>query len=173
MDLKPRLERQLNKIREISEAFLSAFEAPEQWTFQVHERANHALWFAGHLGMVDNFLISRVAPEKARAADDYREKFGMGSRPTANPADYPTPEEVLAFMRERREALLEVLSGLSEEDLAKPSPEGIPEFMPDVASIFEAAVWHEALHGGQVTVIRQAMGVSPLVDAPPDAPPGN
>ena len=167
MDLKSRVERQLRKVREVTETFLGAFQTPEQWTLQVHDKANHALWVAGHLGTVDNFLISLVAPEKAVDKAGYREKFGMGSRPTSNPADYPDPPEVLDFMRERRGVILEILTGLSDEAMAAPAPEGAPDVMPDVGSIFEMAVWHEALHAGQVSIARRALGHPPLVDAPP------
>jgi hypothetical protein len=167
MDLKARVERQLKKVREVSETLLSAFNTPEQWTHQVHDKANHALWFAGHLGTVDNFMIRLLAPKQASIQEAYQEKFGMGSRPTSNPADYPQPKEVLEFMRERRRVLLGVLAGLSEEDLSKPAPRNAPEVMPDVGSIFEMAVWHEALHAGQMTIARRALGFAPLVDAPP------
>ena len=76
MELKSRIERQLKKVREVSETFLSAFQTPEQWTYQVHDKANHALWFAGHLGTVDNFMLSLVAPQKAAHKPGYQEKFG-------------------------------------------------------------------------------------------------
>ncbi|MHC4401095.1 MAG: DinB family protein [Planctomycetota bacterium] len=169
MDAKSRVDRQLRTIREVSEQMLSAFETPDHWTHQVHDKANHALWFAGHLGTVDNFLISNVAPERAAMKAGYQEKFGMGSRPTSNPADYPDVDEVLDFMRERRGVLLEVLSGLTDDDMAKPTPDGAPDVMPDVGSMFELAVWHEALHLGQVTVARRDLGHPPVVDAPPPA----
>ena len=89
MDLTARLERQLTKVREITEAFLAAFQTPQEWTHQVHEGANHPLWVAGHLGTVDGFLISLLAPERAVAEPDYQQMFGMGSRPSPHPADYP------------------------------------------------------------------------------------
>ena len=164
MDTKERIENQLKLIRGISEQMLSVFTTPEEWTHRVHDRANHPLWFAGHVGSVDDFLMTAVAPERNSVPDGYREKFGMGSRPTSDPADYPPVEEVLAFWRGRRTALLEVLAGLTEEDLPKPCPEGVPEIMTDVASLFEAAVWHEAVHLGQVTVARRHLGHPPMVD---------
>jgi hypothetical protein len=66
-------------------------------------------------------------------------------------------------MRERREALLGVLDKLSDEDLAKPMPPGTPDFLSDVGSVFEAAVWHEGLHSGQLSVTRRALGHEPLM----------
>jgi uncharacterized damage-inducible protein DinB len=166
VELKQRLERQLNLIRGMSRSLLAAFKTPQEWTYQVHDQANHALWFAGHVGTVDNFMISLLDPARAIQKPGYREKFGMGSRPTSDPADYPPPEEVVAFMEERRQAVLAILAELNQEALSRPTPEDAPKIMPDVGAIFEAAVWHEALHAGQVTVARRALGQAPMVDAP-------
>jgi uncharacterized damage-inducible protein DinB len=162
MGLKQRLLRQLVNIRQMSERLLEDFKTPEQWTFQAHPACNHALWFAGHMATSDNFFLSLVDPEKARQLPDYQAKFGMGSQPTSDPAAYPTPETVQATMRERRQALLSVLESMTEEDLAKKTPEGAPEFLPDVASVFELAVWHEGQHRGQLSVARRALGHKPL-----------
>ncbi len=167
MTLRERLANQLKAVREMSGQILSAFETREQWTHQVHDQANHALWFVGHVGTVDNFMLALVAPEKVQEKPGYREKFAMGSRPTSNPDDYPPADEVLEFMHERREAVLAALATLSDEDLAQPCPEGSPPFMTDRASAFEAIVWHEALHIGQVTVARRHLGHKPMVDMPP------
>ena len=41
------------------------------------------------------------------------------------------------YMRERRQALLALLDGLSDEDLSKPTAPGAPEFLADYGSVFE------------------------------------
>jgi hypothetical protein len=163
-------QRQLTTARETSERYLTDFETLDQWTYQVHDQANHALWFAGHMGHTDDFLISLIAPEKAAAKPGWAEKFGMGSRPTSNPADYPPVEEVLEYMRDRRLVVMQILAGLSEHDLEHPTREGAPEFLSTYRQVFELAVWHEGIHVGQLTVARRALGFPPLVDAPSDGP---
>jgi uncharacterized damage-inducible protein DinB len=163
-------QRQLATARETSERYLEDFKTPEQWTYQVHDKANHALWFAGHMGQTDNFLISLIAPEKAAAKEGWSEKFGMGSRPTNNPEDYPPVVEVLDYMRDRRRVVMDILAGLAEEDLDRPTPDGAPDFLATVRQVFELAVWHEGIHVGQLTVARRALGHPPLVDMPPEAP---
>ena len=162
MQLKDRLQRNLANMRQNSERLLSDFKTPEQWTYQVHPACNHALWFAGHMATSDNFFLSMVAPEKVRPLPEFQAKFGMGSQPTSDPAAYPHPESVLESMRERRQALLDVLEGLSEDDLAKKTPAGSPDFLPDFGSVFELAIWHEGQHSGQLTVARRALGYKPL-----------
>lgn len=162
MEHKERLKLQLTSVRESSERLLADFKTPEEWTFQVHPACNHALWFAGHMTTIDNFFLSLISPEKARPLPDFQTKFGMGSHPSRDPAAYPPPDEVLAAMRERRQALLQTLDELSEEDLAKKTPVGAPDFLPDFASVFELAIWHEGQHSGQLTVARRALGHPPL-----------
>lgn len=162
MDHKERLRRQLTSVRADSERLLADFRTPEDWTYQVHPACNHALWFAGHMTTIDNFFLSLVAPERVRPLPDFQAKFGMGSQPTNDPATYPKPEEVVAVMRERRAALLDVLDQMSEGDLSNKTPEGAPDFLPDVASVFELAVWHEGQHAGQLTVARRGLGHPPL-----------
>jgi uncharacterized damage-inducible protein DinB len=163
MSLKERLLRQLVERRQTSERLLADFKTPADWVYQVHPGSNHALWFAGHMAHVDNFFLSLVAPDKAKATPESLATFGMGSQPTSNPADYPTPETVLAKMRERRRTLLDVLNGLSDDDLAKKLPTGTPDFLSDVGSVFELAIWHEGVHAGQLSVARRALGHKPLL----------
>ena len=162
MTLKERLQRNLANVRQVSERLLADFRTPEQWVFQVHPNCNHALWFAGHMAQLDNFFLSLVAPQRVRQLPEYQSRFGMGSQPSGDPAAYPPPEEVLATMRERRAALLAALDGMSDDDLAKKLPPGTPDFLSDVGSVFELAVWHEGQHNGQLTVARRALGYQPL-----------
>lgn len=162
MALKERLQRQLLNIRQMSERLLADFHTPAEWTYQAHPACNHALWFAGHMATSDNFFLSLVAPEKATDLPDFQAKFGMGSQPTNDPAVYPSPEAVQQTMRDRRQALLAALDRMSDEDLARSTPAGAPDFLPDIASVFELAVWHEGQHRGQLSVARRALGHKPL-----------
>lgn len=166
MSLKERLQRQLESARQLSQRLLADFHSPEQWTHQVYDGGNHALWFAGHMANTDNFLISLVAPQRAIEKNGFGAAFGMGSRPSGDLADYPPIEEVLATMHERRATLLEVLAGFSDEDLARPTPAGAPDFLSDFGSVFELAVWHEGLHSGQLSMVRRSLGFAPVMGAP-------
>lgn len=161
MSFKERLRPQLISARETSERYLADFKTPEAWTAKVHASANHALWFAGHMANTDNFFISIVAPDRAVNREGFAKQFGVGSQPTDDVNDYPPVEDVLAFMRDRRTVLLEIFENLSEDDFSKPTPEGTPNFLADVGSVFEMAVWHEGLHSGQLSVTRRSLGFDP------------
>jgi uncharacterized damage-inducible protein DinB len=167
MNLADRLLRQLEMIRDTTEKILAAFETPEDWTHQVVPGTNHALWFAGHMATADNYFISCVAPERAKKFDDWDKLFGMGSKPTGDPDDYPPVAEVLDAMRERRSVLLDLLRGRTDAELAAPPVSGATDFWPDLGSIYEMTPWHETLHLGQVTIVRRALGHRPLYDPAP------
>jgi uncharacterized damage-inducible protein DinB len=162
MTLKERLERNLTGMRATSERLLADFKSPEQWVFQVHPSCNHALWFVGHMAQSDNFFLSLVAPGREIDLPDFQAKFGMGSQPQADPAAYPSAESLLRVMRERREAFLQALSTMDDDDLARKLPAGTPDFLSDVGSVYELAIWHEGQHNGQLTVARRALGYQPL-----------
>jgi hypothetical protein len=162
MSQSDRLRRQLVSTRQLSEKLLAAFQTPREWVHQVHPGCNHALWFAGHMANTDNFLLSLVAPQLAVPLEGYGARFGMGSQPVDRAEEYPPPRDVLETMRERRRTLLSVLEELSDEDLARPTPPGSPDFLPDFAAVFEMANWHEAMHAGQLSVARRALGHKPL-----------
>lgn len=169
MSLTARLKANLVQAREMTEGIFATLKSPEEWTHQVHPKANHALWIAGHLGHADNFFISMIAPEKAVEKEGWGEAFGMGSQPTSDASAYPSVEEVLAYFRERRETMLAIVDSLSEEDLAKKTPEGSPDFMSDYEQTLEMALWHEGIHTGQLTVAHRSLGHSPLFAAPQPA----
>lgn len=163
MGLRERIRQQLVSAREVSERFLADFQTPQQWLFQIHPGTNHALWFAGHMAQTDNFFVSLVDPSKAVSRDGWGDMFGMGSQPTNNPDDYPSPESVVEFMRDRRAALLAALDALDEAELDTPTPDGAPAFLADYGMVFQAAAWHEGMHAGQLSMVRRAMGHSPVL----------
>jgi uncharacterized damage-inducible protein DinB len=167
MSQADRLLRQLGTIRDMSEKILAAFESPDDWCRQLVPGTNHALWFAGHMATTDNYFISRVAPGREKQLEGWDKLFGMGSKPTNDPDDYPPVAEVLDTMRERRGVLVELLQGRTDAELFGPPAAGASDFLPDLATIFEMTTWHETLHLGQVSVVRRSLGHRPVFDPAP------
>jgi uncharacterized damage-inducible protein DinB len=163
MELKQRIKWQLETFRQFGEQFFSAFKTPQDWTYEIFPGANHALWIIGHLSMVDNNVLSRLFPGKGVDKPDYSEKFGRQSKPSPNAADYPPPEEVLAFFHERRIVLLECIDNMSAEDFEQPVPPPKPPFINNVWQLLSFMAIHESLHMGQLSMCRRALGNAPIV----------
>ena len=74
-------------------------------------------------------------------------------------------EEVIAKLQEIREHTLQVVDGLSDEDLDKPShaPEEMKDYFGTIGQCLAAIPIHFAFHGGQVADARRAAGRQPLM----------
>ena len=167
-----RLLVQLKFSRTFCDLLLADFKTPEQWTHQVYPGTNHALWFIGHIANSDNAILGTMVPDKKVPRPAFAEKFRAGSTPTNNPADYPPPEEVQAFLRERREALLAEVAKLTDADLAKPIPPTArwPR-LPDIGGLvaFIRLSRRNARRPGD-THPPASLGFKPVVDIPQNRP---
>lgn len=166
VDFKAHARQELGLSRRFIEGVIASLKTPEEWFYQAHPTTNPPLWIVGHLGLADNAFIARFRPAAATKPDGWDERFWGGSKPRNDPSYYPAPEEVVAYLRERRAKLLSVLDELSDEELNAPAPaagERSPiAGAPSIGHLFLFAALHEALHGGQLTVAHRALGNPPL-----------
>ncbi|EAQ78831.1 DinB family protein [Blastopirellula marina] len=169
MTPKERLRKRLTTARAFTERLFEDFHSPEEWTRQVCDQTNHALWIAGHLALTDNFFLTQIAPDLAEPRDEYQTLFGVGSQPVADPAHYPAAATVLEYLRDRRAVLLAAFDALDEEAMSTPTPDGSPDFLNDIGAVFETAVWHEGMHTGQLSVVRRSLGHEPVNAPQPQA----
>ncbi|MEW4530439.1 DinB family protein [Maioricimonas sp. JC845] len=163
MTLKERLKQALVHARSLTMGMLNEINDPQDWIRRPVPGSNHALWIAGHLGSADNAFIGFMHPNRKIQRDAYAELFGRGSVVRDELSDYPDAQELVAFMQDRRQVLLDILDGCSDEDFTRPTPEGAPPFMFDWGAVFQMTAWHESLHTGQLTVIHRMIGQPPLV----------
>ena len=162
LTLKERMQQALETSRGFTERLLADFDTPDQWLTTGVEGGNHPLWIAGHLAVADNAFVNLVSADRSQPRESYRKWFGKGSRPLHAIDEYDAPPEILEYMRERRSTLLNVLADMPEERFNTPLPENSPKIMHDFGSVFHMAAWHEALHAGQLTVIRRCLGLGPV-----------
>lgn len=162
MELRERLRRALVFSREFTERLLGDLESPDQWLTPPVEGTNHALWIAGHLAVADDAFTGMMDPARSERRDNYRTWFGRGSQPSYETDHYDSPDQIMAYLRERRQALLLVLDELPDADFTRATPDTAPPFMYDYGSVFHMAAWHESLHTGQLTLIRRRLGHVPV-----------
>ncbi|HNO78242.1 MAG TPA: DinB family protein [Phycisphaerae bacterium] len=163
MSRKAFIKEGLKLSRGFTNRMLDKFEKDSDWLYQVHPEANHAMWCAGHIALVDEFFVKLTCPEKAIDLSADEKLFGMGTKPVSDASAYPTPAEIRKRLSDSHERLLGVLEGLSEDDLDKPTPEGSPDFLPTLESVFRLAVFHEGVHAGQMSIANRGLGHAPLI----------
>jgi len=127
-DLLPLVERAERQVAGLLEDFPS-----ERWCYQPFPGANHALWTAGHLGVVNRFVTALLEGRQPDAPAAYQGMFGKGSTPSPDPATY----------------------------LAQTPPEPFQRFASTWGVLIAGMAQHTAFHAGQLAVIRKALGLQP------------
>ncbi|MCH2117364.1 MAG: DinB family protein [Pirellulales bacterium] len=168
MDLKAHARFSLQKSRNLAERLLDDFKTREDWLFQPHSKANHALWITAHIALADNQFGAVFRPDSARKPDGWDEWFWFGSQLREDTGVYPDHEEVYAYYQNRRETLLEVLDELTVDELSGPAPEAAGQGplagAPSMGFAFFFIAYHEGVHTGQLTVVHRALGNAPLFE---------
>jgi uncharacterized damage-inducible protein DinB len=123
--------------------------------------ANHACWVMGHMVTTDDYFLATVGGKSPNVPEGWRELFAMGSKPSANRADYPSTDELKSAMSDRREALLLWFKSMDAATQAEPLTGDLTGFAPNKAGIMFTLAWHEGLHTGQVSSIRRSLGMPP------------
>ena len=128
---------------------------------------NHPHWIIGHLAYSESLIINKyMLGAESHSLSEWGEIFGAAKGPLPDAAGYPPFDDVVAGFEQARARTLEVLAGLSDEDLQQPSkapPEGVKEFIGTFAQCFMVVSHHFTFHGGQIADARRAAGRKPLL----------
>jgi len=131
-------------------------------TFPTPNGGCHPLWVLGHLTLIEG-AIPAVLFGEPNAAGDWAHYFGESSEPVADESAYPAFAEVRAKYQQLRERNLQLLDGLSEADLDKPTkapPKGREREFATYGSSFLVLALHQMVHRAHVTDARRAARVA-------------
>ena len=127
----------------------------------------HVAWQVGHLAVAQYGLaLMRVRGEQPSDTElmpaAFRQAFGKGSVPQADPADNPPIDEIRSVFDKVYERVLAELPGLPDsvfDELADGSPH--PMFKSKLGAVLFSAQ-HEFVHVGQIALIRRLLGQASL-----------
>lgn len=121
---------------------------------------NHPAWVIGHLAFAVDRHATFLGAEQTLG--DWKEKFGFGSTPTTDPADYPAKDELIAAWHGSNDRLIAILESASPEQLAAANEHVRPESLPTLGDFFTFSMaGHTAIHLGQLSAWRRAGGRPP------------
>jgi hypothetical protein len=128
--------------------------------------ANHPAWIIGHL----TFSCQAIGGELGLMpwlADDWKDRFGTGSQPTADRTAYPTKAELLTAIEDGQKRLASRLIALGDSGMAVMLPdERYRETFPTLGhAVVHILGGHAAVHVGQLSVWRRAAGYPTLSEA--------
>lgn len=132
----------------------------ERMCEQPAEGMNHPAWILGHLAIAGDAAAALAGGEKM-LPPDWGKRYGAGSKPTANRADYPSKAELLATFERVYERARKVAANATPEQLAQPTTipqmkEGLPTSRERVAFVLTG---HMGVHLGQLSAWRRMIGL--------------
>ncbi len=132
----------------------------ENITNQPFPGANHPAWVLGHLVASAGFCCSMLGLD-AEIPDGWDKLFGMNSTPTPDRTAYPPKQQLLDALEQQHARFAQAFDAANPATLAAEVPnEMIRQIQPTIgqALIFFATT-HEAIHLGQLSAWRRALGL--------------
>lgn len=138
---------------------LAADIEEEQMATPAPGGGNTPVWVLGHLAVVASFAAKQLGLPST-CPEDWRAKFGPGSKPPAPSDPRPTKAELLAALTEGHQRVTEGAKKAPVEELAKPhSVEFMLTVLPTRGDLLaHLMTTHEAFHLGQLSLWRRQMG---------------
>jgi hypothetical protein len=122
--------------------------------------ANHVAWQIGNVISGDFFFVRTEFPSAPmpELPEGFLELHGPKGTSNDGPDGFLTKDQYLKLLEEVRTATIAALMALTDEDLDRPSSEGMRPFAPTIGSVFQLASDHTLMHAGQFSVIRRKLG---------------
>jgi hypothetical protein len=134
--------------------------APADMVAQPGGIVNHPAWVIGHLTYTCQMLGGAIGLPPW-LPDDWASRFGPGSQPVADITHYETEDDAMATLQDAERRIAEAVGNLSDRQLDRPFPdEAFRDVFPSIRhALTQVLVGHTAMHIGQLTVWRRAMGM--------------
>lgn len=157
--------RQIEAARIDTMRFLDTIDDAD-WFRQPFTGANHVAWQVGHLAIAEYGLVAgevlgcRIGRSTVVSAD-LQALFRRGSTPQLDQSMYPLPSELRSVFQRVHEEVLTGLVGLPDDRLEEPAAFGHP-LVENKLDALHLCARHEAIHTGQIAMLRRAFGAGPL-----------
>lgn len=133
----------------------------ERMADQPRPGMNHAAWVLGHLAMTADFVSGILGDATIRHPESWEALFGSGATPVSDRSRYPSKAELVHAVESAYQRVASLLPKVSEARLAEPFPmEEMREMVPSVGDgVVFLVTAHDAVHLGQLSAWRRAMGL--------------
>ena len=149
--------------RNLTNYYLSKLEDQDPYkVFEVEgKKLNSILWLMAHITVSENWLLL-VCTGGEKVNIPWARQFGLGSE-IPKKEDYPPIQEIKEMYKKVHEQAISYVSKLTNEDLAKPTTNGIDFGGEDsVRAIIKHAVRHECSHAGHLGWLCKLFGVKTI-----------
>jgi len=159
---KERAIANLRFARSMTDKLIAGFPEAKA-AFQPAPTDNHLAWSIGHMAMTNAWFTGLATGKKAHFPESYESLFGYKSTPKADPKLYPPMSELMKHHREAFEGLIKAIETSADDAMTRPCVEDSGGFAKDMQDVADRAVWHEGWHSGQISSLRRALALAPVM----------
>lgn len=122
---------------------------------------NHPAWVLGHLAFVADFYAGVLGGDPPTAPKHWADLFGMNSAPQPDASKYPAKDELLKALVDGRSRLTAVARAKPADFWLQPvaDEKRRARFANNAALAVHMLVNHDAIHLGQLSAWRRALGL--------------
>jgi hypothetical protein len=118
--------------------------------------ANHANWQLGHLITSETQMLGACGAAMPALPAGFADRYSKENTRSDDPGKFATKAELLAVLEKTRAASVAFVQSATPAQLAAPSP--MKDMFPTVADFMLMGATHDAMHIGQIQVLRRKLG---------------
>ncbi len=128
---------------------------------------NHAAWILGHIAKSCDFAATQF-DVASTFPPEWNDLFQRGSQPLSDRDLYPTKAALLTELRRQHEKLDALVEKMDDKVLARPLADEVRRqlFPTEGDFLVFVMVVHEAMHLGQLSAWRRALGLDGVIKDP-------
>jgi len=136
---------------------------PEEFQHRPCLGANNASWIVGHLTCIDRAQLEKLEAQPLPALPEgFTDRFATTrAAATGTTADFGNPHDLIKYFDQHRDLLIKTVEHLPASVLNSPPPFVSPLFSDRGESLLFVGL-HNAMHLGQLSIIRRSLGRPPL-----------
>lgn len=139
---------------------------PEDWFTMPEGCVTHIGWQVGHLAMAQYGLClfrirGRQPIDTELMSSAFRKKYSKGTMPDADPANNPSPDEIMAVLERVHDQVMTEMAGYDEATLDEPVDMPYAAYATKLGALLFCS-HHEMIHAGQIGLLRRLLRKAPV-----------
>lgn len=131
-------------------------------THQPAATDNHLLWNLGHLATTYLWLTGLAGGDAGKLPDSYSVLFNK-DKPTSDPKKYPPLAEVRKAFDDQYNRFIAAFEKIPDAALNDSIADKCGGFANTKLDLAHRAAWHEGWHAGQISSVRRALQLPPVM----------
>jgi hypothetical protein len=120
--------------------------------------ANHPNWQLGHLIVAETNMLTSSGMKMPALSSDLAVQYSKEASKSDDAAKFLKKDQLLALFQTTRNGSIAWTKSASPEQLAAPTAEKLRSFAPTCADLIAMLCAHDAMHMGQIQVLRRKLG---------------